>query len=95
MIGCGVYLRAAFIRERRLIDSNCLLNFYTNNHLLTFYLYLIISYNYMTTNTCSAVPRKDWRKLRVMSMKSMAKKSLKQNKKNVRGSRESKPEAIE
>ena len=49
----------------------------------------------MTANTCSAVPRKDWRKLRAMSMKSMAKKSLKQNKKNVRGSRESKPEAIE
>ena len=32
----------------------------------------------MTANTCSAVPRKDWRKLRAMSMKSMAKKSLKQ-----------------
>ena len=95
MIGCGVYLRAAFIRERRLIDSNCLLNFYTNNHLLTFYLYLIISYNYIPENTCSAVPRKDWPKLRAMSMKSMAKKSLKQNKKNVRGNRESKPEAIE
>ena len=50
----------------------------------------------MTANTCSAVPRKDWRKLRAMSMKSMAKKSLKQQQqKNVRGSRESKPEAIE
>ena len=53
----------------------------------------------MTANTCSAVPLKDWRKLRAMIMKSMAKKSLKQtNKKetkNVRGSRESKPEAIE
>ena len=37
----------------------------------------------MTANTCSAVPRKDWRKLRAMSMKSMAKKSLKQQQKKM------------